>query len=131
MKSYVVEFVCLALLAYPFAAAHAQDGKCAVKGEPFANGGTATKTMTLEQESVCQFAFKFGQTNPPDSWELVDPPKSGKVVFKDEVAEYQPNAGFTGEDKFVVAVFGKAPNCSNRCTRNGRFEFAVSVKPKG
>ena len=130
MKSHIVHFMCLALLAYPFSLTRAQDAKCTVKREAFVNGGTAPGTMTLEQGSICQFTFKFGQTNPPDSWELVEPPKSGKVVFKDDVAEYQANAGFTGEDKFVVAVFGKAPNCGTRCTRNGRFEFAVSVKPK-
>jgi len=60
----------------------------------------------------------------------VEAPKSGKVVFKDDVAEYTPNDGFSGDDKFVVALFGKAPNCGSRCNRNGRFEFSVTVKPK-
>ena len=87
--------------------------------------------MKLEQGGACQFKFRFGQINAPDSWELVESPKSGKVMFKDDTAEYQPNDGFSGEDKFVVALFGKAPaNCGNRCNRNGRFEFAVTVKPK-
>jgi hypothetical protein len=86
--------------------------------------------MNLEQGSVCQFKFRFAQVNSPDSWELVEPPKSGKVVFKDDTAKYQANDGFSREDKFAVAVFGKAQNCGNRCNRNGRFEFAVTVKPK-
>jgi hypothetical protein len=86
--------------------------------------------MTLEQGGVCRFTFKFGQINP-HTWELVKAPKSGKVVFKDEVAEYRPDAGFVGDDTFVVAGFGKVLNCGTRCTRNGRLEFAVTVKPKG
>ena len=44
--------------------------------------------------------------------------------------EHGDVAGFAGDDKFIVAVFGKAPNCGARCNRNGRFEFAVTVKPK-
>jgi len=87
--------------------------------------------MRLEQGSVCQFKFRFGQVNPPESWELIEPPKFGKVMFKDDTAEYQASDGFSGEDKFVVALFGKAPNCGGgRCTRNGRFAFVVTVKPK-
>ena len=126
----IVQLVCAVLFSLPFYAVHAQETKCSVKREAFVNGGVATGAMALEQGSVCRFSFKFGQTNPPDSWELVEPPKSGKVVFKEDTAEYQPNAGFAGDDKFTVAVFGKAPNCGARCNRNGRFEFAVTVKPK-
>jgi hypothetical protein len=129
-RTYMFRLVWFALFAVPFSVVHAQETKCSVKREPFVNGGVSTGTMTLEQGSVCQFSFKFGQTNLPDSWELVEPPKSGKVIFKEDIAEYQPNAGFAGEDKFIVAVFGKAPNCGTRCTRNGRFEFAVTVRPK-
>jgi hypothetical protein len=126
----IVQLVCAAVFSISFCVVHAQETKCSVKREPFVNGGVSTGTMILEQGNVCQFSFKFGQMNPPDSWELVEPPKSGKVVFKEDIAEYQPNAGFAGDDKFVVAVFGKAPNCGTRCTRNGRFEFAVTVRPK-
>lgn len=126
----LVQVLCLTFLTIPFSLTHAQDAKCTVKHGTFVNGGTSTGTMTLEQGSVCRFTFKFGQTNPPDTWELVESPKSGKVVMKDDFAEYQPNDGFTGEDKFVVALFGKAPNCGTRCTRNGRFDFAVTIKPK-
>jgi hypothetical protein len=126
----VASLLCIILCSVQFSRADAQAPKCEVKHQPFANGATSTGTMNLEQGSVCQFKFRFAQVNPPDSWELVEPPKSGKVVFKDDTAEYQANDGFSGEDKFAVAVFGKAQNCGNRCNRNGRFEFAVTVKPK-
>jgi hypothetical protein len=120
----------IAACLFPFATAYAQSAPCEVKRQDFVNGGTSTATMALEQSGACQFKFRFGGQNPPDSWELVEAPKSGKVTFKDDVAEYQPTVGFSGQDRFVIALFGKAPNCSNRCTRNGRFEVAVTVSPK-
>jgi hypothetical protein len=106
---------------------------CQVTRGDFLNGGVAAAAMQVEGNTPCQFKFNFGGQQPPDSWELVEPPKSGKVTFGADFAEYLPNAGFSGDDKFVVALFGKAPQCmapGNRCNRNGRFEIAVTVKPK-
>jgi hypothetical protein len=103
---------------------------CKVTRENFVNHGSAPATMTLQQGESCDLRFRFGGSRAPDSWKLVTPPKSGTVTFKDDVAEFRPAAGFTGEDKFSVEVFGRAPNCSNRCERNGRFDVTVSVLPK-
>jgi hypothetical protein len=120
-----------ALLVCLAGVAQAQEGKCEVKREPFVNGGVSKGSMAVEPGGVCRFQFKFGQINPPDSWKIVEAPKSGTVVFKGDVAEYQPNAGFTGEDRFVIEVFGRAPNCGTRCTRDGRYDFSVNVKSGG
>ncbi len=114
-----------------FAAADglAQSPKCKIKRDPFVNNGTATGTMTTEQGAPCEFKFRFQNIAAPDSWKLVTAPKSGNVAFKEDVAEYRPNEGFTGEDQFVLEIFGRAPNCSHQCNRNGRFEFSVTVRP--
>src|SRR5437867_11943809 len=79
----VLSLLCIILCAVQFSTANAQAPQCEVKHQPFANGGTSTGTMRLEQGSVCQFKFRFGQVNPPESWELIEPPKFGKVMFKD------------------------------------------------
>jgi hypothetical protein len=110
--------------------AQAQDPKCQVKRDQFVNGGRANGSMKVEQNGVCEFKFRFGGTNPPDSWNLVTPPKSGKVAFKEGIAEYRPNEGFVGDDKFTIALFGKTPNCGTRCNRNGQYEISVQVLPK-
>ena len=111
--------------------AQSQDDACEVKKDNFVQGGTSSATMVMVNDGkACQFKFRFGGQNPPDSWELVVPPQSGKVQFDDDVAEYRPNPGFTGNDKFVVAVFGKTPGGKRHDARNGRFEVSVTVKPK-
>jgi hypothetical protein len=110
--------------------AFAQTPKCELKRQPFINKGSSTGTMTLEQGGICQFKFRFNEINAPDSWQLVDPPKSGKVVFEEDTARYEPAEGFVGEDQFTVALSGRAANCSTACFRNGRFAFSVTVKPK-
>jgi len=110
--------------------ADAQPATCAVERKPYVNAGRADATMVVEEGSTCPFRFRFGGTNPPDSWKLVEKPKSGKVSFSTDVAEYQPAEGFTGEDRFVIAVFGTAPNCGTRCVRNGEYQVTVTVKPK-
>jgi hypothetical protein len=106
---------------------------CQITRGDFVNGGVAPAAMQIEGTSPCQFKFNFGGQQPPDNWELIEPPKSGKVSFGTDFAEYLPSSGFTGEDKFVIAIFGKAPQCTApgaRCNRNGRFEVSVTVKPK-
>ena len=86
--------------------------------------------MKVEQNATCQFRIRFGGVNPPDSWNLVQAPKSGSVAFKDDVAEYRPNEGYVGQDAFTIALFGKTPNCGTRCNRNGQYEITVEVVPK-
>jgi hypothetical protein len=103
---------------------------CNVTRENFVNHGSANATMTLEQGQTCAFRFRFGGQVAPDSWKLVTRPKSGEVTFKDDFAEYRPAADFTGEDRFVFEVFGRAPNCDTRCERNGRYEVTASVTPR-
>lgn len=120
----------IVICGLPFATAYAQPSPCEVDHQAFVEGGTATATMVLQQGEACEFKFRFGKEYAPDRWELVESPKSGKVAFKDDVAQYQPTGSFSGQDKFVVAVFGNKPNCSHRCARNGRFEVAVTVTPK-
>ena len=124
--------ICIALVmlaALPPSSVRAEGSSCSVKRQPLAKGQTSSATMVLRQGGTCRFRFKFGNVNPPDSWQLVTPPKSGKVVFTDDSAEYVPDNGFSGTDRFVVAVFGKEGNCGTRCTRDGRFDIAVTVKP--
>ena len=109
---------------------------CEVNRQPFSGNEnatatmTSTATMTLMQDRACRLRFRFGGQNPPGSWELVEAPKSGKVVFAEDFAEYQPDSGFSGLDKFVVAIFGTAPNCGGRCSRSVRYDVAVTVTPK-
>ena len=117
-----------ALLASSLASA--QTPGCEVKRQDFVNGGASTATMQVAQGGNCELRFRFGGANAPDSWELARPPTSGKVTFRDDVASYQPNDGFAGQDNFTFAVFGKAPNCSKTCTRNGQYEVTVTVTPK-
>ena len=134
MRSGVRGACCAGLLALApsmFAThASAQPASCVVERKPYVNAGRADATMVVEEGSPCQFRFRFGGTNPPDSWKLVESPKSGKITFNADVAEYQPTAGFTGEDRFVIHMFGTAPNCGSRCTRNGEYQVTVTVKPK-
>jgi hypothetical protein len=111
-------------------AAVGQASPCEVKREPFVNGGMAAARMTGQQGGTCQFKFKFGGQNPPDSWQPVEAPKSGSVTFKEDAAEYQPTEGFSGSDRFVIALFGKTPNCGNRCARNGRCDVVVTTGPR-
>jgi len=110
--------------------ASAETPECQIKHDPFVARGISSGTMVTVQGAACQFKFRFRNVDVPDSWELIDPPKSGKVVFKGDVVEYQPNEGFLGGDKFIVGVFGRLSNCSFKCYRNGRFQFSVSVKVK-
>jgi hypothetical protein len=108
-----------------------QSAACEVKRDSLEKGGQASATMVMVNDGKpCLFKFRFGGQNPPDSWELVSKPQSGTVQFRDDVAEYQPNPGFTGSDKFVVAVFGKVPGGKTRDVRDGRFEVAVTVNAK-
>ncbi len=123
--------LCAALLFVCSAHASAQDVGCQVKREAFVNGGVSSATMLVINDGrPCQLTFQFGGQNPPDSWELVTKPQSGTVTFRGDVAEYQPNAGFTGSDKFIVAVFGRTPGGKRHETRNGRFDVAVTVNAK-
>jgi hypothetical protein len=122
--------LCAAVCMLAAVDSFAQSPNCKIKRDPFVNNGTSNGTMTTVQGGACEFRFRFQNTSPPDSWKLVDAPKSGKVTFKDDVAEYQPNADFSGEDKFVIEVFGRVPSCSHLCNRNGRFQFSVAVQPK-
>ena len=103
---------------------------CKVTRENFENHGSAKATMTLEQGQSCSFRFRFGGQLAPDSWKVVAPAKSGEVTFKEDLVEYRPAADFAGEDRFTVEVFGRAPNCSTRCERNGRYDVTVSVAPR-
>jgi hypothetical protein len=108
-----------------------QSAACEVKREPLEKSGEASATMVMVNDGKpCPFKFRFGGQNPPDSWELVSKPQSGTVQFRDDVAEYQPDPGFTGSDKFVVAVFGRAPGGKRHEARNGRFEVSVTVNAK-
>jgi hypothetical protein len=108
-----------------------QVAACEVKREPLEKSGVASATMVLVNDGKpCEFRFRFGGQNPPDSWELVSKPQGGTVRFRDDVAEYQPNPGFTGNDKFVVTVFGRVPGGKRHDTRNGQFEVAVTVNAK-
>jgi hypothetical protein len=127
MKNYVLT----AIAALSTALSSGQGAACEVKKEPLEKGGQASATMVMVNDGKpCPFQFRFGGQNPPDSWELVSKPQSGTVQFWDDVAEYQPNPGFTGSDKFVVAVFGRVPGGKRHETRNGRFEVAVTVNTK-
>src|SRR4030095_6705418 len=128
-------FGVLLSLAYcsAFGLANAQQTTCQVTRNDFVNGGVAQATMQISDMGPCQFKFKFGGQSAPDTWELIQPPKSGKVSFGADYAQYEPDAGFVGEDKFTIALFGKAPQCTAsgaRCNRNGRYEITVTVKPK-
>lgn len=127
MKSALGMLVSILIVASTGALAQAP---CKVTRENFVNHGSAGATMTLEQGQTCALTFRFGGQLAPDSWKLVAPPKSGEVTFKQEVAEYRPAADFTGEDRFAVEVFGRAPNCGTRCERNGRYDVTVSVTPR-
>lgn len=133
MKSKIpLRALLLVALSAWFHSSSAQQS-CQVTRNDFVNGGVAPAAMQIDGNGPCQFKFKFGGQQPPDSWELIEPPKSGKVSFGTDFAEYVPNAGFAGEDKFTVALFGKAPQCSApgaRCNRNGRYEISVKVGPK-
>jgi len=117
-------------IAFSMSEARAQNPPCRVTREPFVNGGIAKATMALDQDGVCTFRFRFGGQRPPDTWEIIEAPKSGSVVFNSDVAEYKPNATFSGQDRFVIAIFGIAPGCALYCTRNGRYEVTVAVQPK-
>jgi hypothetical protein len=131
MKTLARAWMAVALALWLHAAGAQQ--ACQVTRGDFVNGGAATAAMQLEGAGPCQFKFNFGGQQPPDKWELVEPPKSGKVSFGTDFAEYVPNAGFAGEDKFAIAIFGKAPQCTAsgaRCNRNGRYDIAVTVKPR-
>jgi hypothetical protein len=130
MKAPVATLL-FAMLLTVQAPAQSQDATCEVNKEQFVPGGTSSATMVMVNDGKpCQFRFRFGGQNPPDNWELVTPPQSGQVQFNEDVAEYHPNPGFTGTDKFVVAVFGRSPGGKKRDARNGRFEVAVTVKSK-
>jgi Bacterial Ig domain len=118
------------VVTLPLAQANAQNAPCKVAREAFVQGGVAKATMILDQDGVCGLKFNFGGRRPPDSWELVQAPSEGTVVFNGDSAEYKPKAGFFGPDKFLVAVFGIAPGCAKYCARNGRYEVTVSVQPK-
>jgi hypothetical protein len=111
--------------------ASAQDANCEVKRNSFVNGGTSSVTMLMVNDGKpCQLHFRFGGQTPPDTWELVSKPNAGTVQFREDVAEYQPNVGFAGTDKFTVAVFGRVPGGRMHETRNGKFDVAVTVNPK-
>ena len=133
MKFKILARACVLIALSVWLQSSSAQQSCQVTRQDFVNGGVAPAAMQIEGTSPCQFKFKFGGQQPPDSWELAEAPKSGKVSFGADFAEYVPNGGFTGEDKFVVALFRKAPQCSApgaRCNRNGRYEISVTVKPK-
>jgi hypothetical protein len=104
---------------------------CQVTRERLApNGvGVSSVVMLIDGAGPCHFKFRFDGQFAPDSWELVEAPKSGKITFNGDTVEYLPNTGFIGDDKFVVAVFGRGNWC-NFCLRNGRYAVVVTVKPK-
>jgi hypothetical protein len=110
----------------------AQQSNCQVTRKDFVSGGMSAATMDIRGAQPCRFVFRFGKQNAPDSWELIQPPKSGKVSFGTDFAEYAPDSGFVGEDKFIVNLFGKSPQCNKpggRCNRTGRYEITVTVRP--
>lgn len=126
MKTPLLAAIGLTLLS---PTAFGQDANCKVDRKAFVSGGSSSATMIVTSGSSCQFRFLFGSQNVPDSWELATPPRSGNVEFKDDTAEYRPNAGFVGEDAFTVGVYGKSPT-ARRSSRNGKFEVSVTVTPK-
>ena len=126
MKTALVAIAVLTLVA---PVAFAQDANCKVDRKEFVPGRTSSATMVMTSGSTCQFRFRFGGQNAPDTWELVAPPKSGKVEFKEDIAEYRPNPDFVGSDAFAVNIFGKSPT-ARRDTRNGKYEISVTVSPK-
>ena len=111
-------------------AASAQQSDCQVTQSDFLPDIVSTAVMVVEGAGPCQFKFRFGGQNAPDSWELVEAPKSGKVTFSGDAAEYRPDPGFAGDDKFVITFTGSRPNCTKNCFRRGRYAVAVTVKPK-
>lgn len=124
-------FVAVPWILFWAAHATAQDVTCTAKKEPFVNGGTTSAVMLMINDGKpCQLRFRFGGEHAPDSWELVSKPQAGTVQFRDDAAEYQPNPGFTGTDKFTVAVFGRSTGVKKRDARNGKFDVSVTVNPK-
>lgn len=126
-------FIAVMLIALWSAQVSAQsrDGICEVTRQPFVQGGTSSAAMVMVNDGKpCKFRFRFRGEYPPDSWDLVTKPQSGTVQFGEDAAEYQPNPGFTGTDKFVVAIFGRVRSAMKYETPNGRFEITVTVNPK-
>ena len=88
--------------------AWAQDNpRCSVAREDFVNGAKSSATMVMTNDGrPCDFGSRFGGMIPPDAWKLIEPPSGGTVTFEGDVARYAPQRGFTGQDRFTVAVFG-------------------------
>ena len=103
---------------------------CKVSGEQYVDKGTARKTLDAYEGTPCRWVFRFGGTNPPDTWKITRAPVHAKITFVDRELEFQPEPGFTGTDEFALHVFGSAPGGGNYKERNGEIMFAVTVAPK-
>jgi hypothetical protein len=131
MKTHVAALLFTIITGQAFA--QSPDATCEVHRDDFKAGGTSSATIVMINDGKpCRLIFRFGGQNPPDTWDLVTPPQSGTVQFNKEAAaaEYLPNPGFAGNDKFTFAVFGRAPNLNKKSERDGRFDVSVTVKPK-
>lgn len=126
-RSKLIVAIASAVIA---ASAGAAPVACKVGGESFVFRGTANKTLHVVNDgSPCRWVFRFGGTNPPDSWKITRPPAHGSVTFVDHELEFLPQPGFVGNDEFAVHIFGSAPGGGNRQQRDGEVIFAVTIAP--
>lgn len=103
--------------------------RCKVKRAALVVGGVAPATMTVANDGQpCRMRYRIQGQTVPDEWKLVEAPKSGTVTFEGDEARYTPKPGFSGEDEFIVAVFGRAQT-ARAPARNGQFKVAVTVVP--
>ena len=108
----------------------AQTPRCAVKHQPFVQGGVAHGEMRITNTAEgCNFVFKFGGKFEPSTWKVEQAPKHGHLDAAGSTVTYLPENGYTGPDEFTVAVFGVNPMYPRHEARDGRFHFNVSVNP--
>lgn len=100
-------FLAAALVAFAAVPALAQTASvpdwpaCEVRGGDFGPANASTAQMRLRRGARCALSERY---TGRFTYEVSTPPRNGVLTASGGDAVYQPNAGFTGADVFVVRI---------------------------